>query len=173
MFYNLHHHVLRRALAALITLGGATMAEGCAGAAPVRCDKTEAITLRAFPSAQLNPDREGYARSVVVRLFQLKAARDFQASSFEDVWALPLPAAQAARPDEWIVLPGRPASRALRRDPAAGYLAIAANFREHRAGSGWRALMQLPPARNLCVGDPRPAPKRLDIVLSNYALRIR
>jgi dimethylargininase len=98
----------------------------------------------------LNPDRAGFPRSVVVRVYQLGDARAFENSSFERLWsgaAGGLPA-----PEQMIALPGRDQSQAFARDPAARNMAIAGNFRERDADSHWRALVRLP-AANLAEGQ--------------------
>jgi type VI secretion system VasD/TssJ family lipoprotein len=144
---------------------------GCASApAPVACRRTEAITLRVFPAAQMNQDREGFARSVVLRLYQLQDARSFQASSFDAVWSTP---DNATRPDTWIVLPGQRVARELTRDPKASHLAVAANFREHRGESGWRTLIRLPPPHDPCALTASKAQFAVNVLLSNYAVQLR
>jgi type VI secretion system VasD/TssJ family lipoprotein len=145
---------------------------GCASVPtpPVSCPKQESITLRVFPAPQMNQDREGFARSVVLRVYQLQDERGFRASSFDAIWTAPQ---SAAKQDEWIVLPGRSVARALPRDPSASHFAVAANFREHRGESGWRALVTLPTPNDSCALTMLKPPMTLDVVLSNYALELR
>jgi type VI secretion system VasD/TssJ family lipoprotein len=158
--------VLARALA----LWACLAAVGCGAAQTPRCDSGEAITLHVHPAKHLNPDRAGLPRSVIVRLYQLGDARTFENSSFERVWtgaAEGLP-----KPEQLIALPGRNQAHALPRDPAARYLAVAANFREREGDSPWRALVRLPAARNSCerwLSEGAP----LDLTLADYALHLR
>jgi type VI secretion system VasD/TssJ family lipoprotein len=158
--------VLARARALCVCLA----AVGCGGAQIPRCDTTEAIALRVHPARHLNPDRAGLPRSVVVRLYQLGDARAFNSSSFERVWtgaAEGLPT-----PEQLLALPGYDQNHSLPRDPAARYLAVAANFREREGDSGWRALVSLPPAQNRCERWPSErAP--IELVLADYALHLR
>jgi type VI secretion system VasD/TssJ family lipoprotein len=134
------------------------------------CSKPEEITLRVYPAAQMNQDREGFARSVVLRLYQLQDTRSFQASTFDAIWSTP---DTATRPDEWIVLPGQRVAHALRRDPNASHLAVAANFREHRGESGWRTLIALPAPHDPCTLAATDPPLAVNVVLSNYAVQLR
>jgi predicted component of type VI protein secretion system len=64
-------------------------------------------------------------------------------------------------------------ARELPRDPSARHFAVAANFREHRAESGWRAIVPLPTANDSCALNLIKPPVTLDVVLSNYALELR
>lgn len=142
---------------------------GCGAAQVPRCDDSEAVTLHVHPAKHLNPDRAGLPRSVVVRVYQIGDARAFDDSSFERVWTgasegLP-------KPEQLIALPGRNQVHALRRDPAARYLAVAANFREREASSSWRALVRLPAAQSACGPLPSAAP--IELSLADYALHLR
>jgi type VI secretion system VasD/TssJ family lipoprotein len=145
-------------------------AVGCGGAQLPGCDGGEAIALHVHPAKHLNPDRTGLPRSVVVRVYQLGDARAFSDSSFERVWAGS--AEGLSKPEQVIALPGRNQEHALPRDPAAQYLAVAANFRERDGESGWRALVRLPEARDACGRWPSErAP--IELRLADYALHLR
>ena len=162
----------RRARAVLaLTLYPCLAAIGCGGAQLPRCDTSEAIALHVHPAKNLNPDRAGLPRSVVVRVYQLGDARSFSSSSFERLWA---GAAEGLpTPEQLIALPGRNQDHSLARDPAARYLAIAANFREREGDSGWRALAPLPAAENGCAGWARGHAAPIDLVLADYSLHLR
>lgn len=140
---------------------------GCGAAQVPRCDDSEAVTLHVHPAKHLNPDRAGLPRSVVVRFYQLGDARAFDDSSFERVWT---GAEGLPKPEQLIALPGRNQVHALRRDPAARYLAVAANFREREGDSGWRALVRLPAAQSTCGPWPSAAP--IELSLADYALHL-
>lgn len=155
--------------AAVLSAGFAVL--GCGGAEVPRCDSTEAIALHVHPATHLNPDRAGLPRSVVVRVYQLGDARAFRSSSFERVWAGA--AGGLPRPDQLIALPGRSQAHALRRDPKAQYLAVAANFRERDGDLHWRALVHLPVAQNPCQHWPSERSGPIELVLADYALQLR
>jgi type VI secretion system VasD/TssJ family lipoprotein len=159
--------VLGRALALCACL----LAVACGGAQIPRCDAAEAIALHVHPAKHLNPDRAGLARSVAVRVYQLGDARAFDNSSFERVWAAPAEGLPA--PEQLIALPGRDQTHVLPRDPAARYLAIAANFRERDGESGWRALVHLPAAKESCERWPAGRAAPIELTLADYALHLR
>lgn len=154
----------------LLGLLTALAALGCGTQSPQRCDRSESITLQLQPAKHLNPDRAGLPRSVVLRVYQLNDAKAFRTSSFERLWRTP---ASTALPDQVIALPGRRQTHALRRNPKARYLAIAANFRERRSESDWRAWVRLPEPQNPCETWPGQRIAPLKVVLSDYALKLR
>jgi type VI secretion system VasD/TssJ family lipoprotein len=150
---------------------------GCASAPkPLpACDRTEMVELRLAPMPQLNPDREGYARSVVARIYVLESPDALAHVGFEDLWAqqagAPAPAlAAVVGPDELTLIPGRTETKVFKRPPKATHIAVVAKFREHHPDSGWRALAQLPTPRDPCQD---PAGPRLTVELLNYSLRLR
>ena len=160
-----------RALARALAFLAGLAAVGCGGAQLPRCDTVEAIALHVHPAKHLNPDRAGLPRSVVVRVYQLGDPRSFSSSSFERLWA---GAAEGLpTPEQLIALPGRNQDHSLPRDPAARYLAIAANFREREGDSGWRALVPLPTAQHRCEGWPSGHAAPIDLVLADYSLLLR
>jgi type VI secretion system VasD/TssJ family lipoprotein len=149
-------------LAALVALA-ATACGGSGG----QCLRSEAIALRLRPAAQLNLDREGFTRSVVVRVYQVDKDA---ASSFSALWS---DRAEQRASAEWIAVPGRPVSRTLARDPKATRLVVAANFREHTSDSAWRAVVALPAPKDPCAHDDNPPVARLEVDLADYRLRLR
>jgi type VI secretion system protein VasD len=157
------------ALARALSLGVCLPLGACGGAQIGRCDTAHAIALHVHPAKNLNPDRAGLPRSVVVRVYQLGDARSFSGSSFERLWAGASEGLPAA--EQLIALPGRNQDHSLPRDPAARYLAVLANFREREGDSGWRALVRLPEAGDRCAADASGPPLELD--LADYSLHLR
>lgn len=148
----------------------ACAALGCGGAElPASCNKTENIVLHVHPHARLNPDRVGLPRSVVLRFYQLDDVREFRASPFERLWS----SSERLRPDQLIALPGQDRAHALRRDPKAHYLAVAANFRERHESGDWRALVRLPEPHDPCRDWPAGRTAPLELVLERYSLQLR
>lgn len=151
----------------------------CSGApppppAPVpACDRVETIRLDFSAMPELNPDREGYPRSVVVRVYQLGSEEAFMRGGFDEVWQQP---AQVAMPpavagaEELTLIPGRAETRLLKRDPKATHLGFAAKFREHHPMSAWRASAALPTPKDPCAN---PAGPHVAIELMNYSMRLR
>lgn len=165
------HKLCLRSAWALWALWGAA---GCGSVTvPAECHRTEAIALHIHPATHLNPDRGGLPRSVVLRLYQLDDARSFRSSSFERVWAGGLAADGGKAGEQLLALPGRSQAHSLRREPNAQYLAVAANFRERSPSSEWRGLVRLPPPRNPCELGRGQHPSKIEITLTDYALRVR
>jgi len=135
------------------------------------CDNAEAITLHVHPAKNLNPDRAGLPRSVVVRVYQLGDARAFTNNPFERVWA---GAAEGLpKPEQVLALPGRNQVQSLRRDPSAQYLAVAANFREREGDSDGRAVVRLPAAQKVCGPLPLAGGDPIELTLADYGVRLR
>lgn len=147
---------------------------GCASAP---CTQVETIAVRLQPRAQLNQDRDGYARSVVLRLYQLDAAEPFRAVDFDALWRTPDTAAPqkpvVAAPEQLTVIPGKREERTLARAPGAQFVAVVANFREHEAGAGWRAIAPLPKPKHACAAKVAPVAARLSFELEDYGLHLR
>ena len=169
--FDFRHSRVARILARAALACGCLAAVACGGAQHPRCDSAEAIALHVHPANHLNPDRAGLPRSVVVRVYQLGDPRSFSSSSFERLWAGT--AEGLPTPEQLIALPGRNQDHSLPRDPAARYLAIAANFREREGDSGWRALAPLPAAKNRCERWASGDGAAIDVVLADYSLHLR
>jgi type VI secretion system protein VasD len=159
----------------LVTLWLATIS--CGGAPPpppaAPCNKPEMLTVRFEPHPQLNPDREGYPRSVVVRMYQLEGADAFATATFEDLWAGVGKSSPSvvAGPDELTLIPGRRETRSVKRNAKTTHVALTANFREYHPDSGWKAVLELPQAGNPCAEN---APKlEVTAELANYTLQLR
>jgi type VI secretion system VasD/TssJ family lipoprotein len=140
---------------------------------PARCQSGESITLHIHAATHLNPDRAGFARSVVLRVYQLGDVRGFHARSFESVWAEPISEQAPAQSEQLTAIPGRGQAFALRRDPKATHLAVAAHFRERRGPSSWRALVRLPEPRGPCVQWPQERNAPIELRLADYNLQLR
>jgi type VI secretion system VasD/TssJ family lipoprotein len=135
------------------------------------CENAGAITLHVHPAKNLNPDRAGLPRSVVVRVYQLGDARAFTSSPFDRVWA---GAAEGLpKPEQVLALPGRDQVQSLRRDPNAQYLAVAANFREREGESDGRALVRLPAAQKVCGPISLDNADPIELTLADYGLHLR
>jgi type VI secretion system VasD/TssJ family lipoprotein len=141
-----------------------------------QCAAFEIVDVELAPDPRLNPDREGYSRSVVVRLYQLEGAEPFLQASYEDVWHDPQ-GGSAARtvvggPEELILIPGRMEKRALKRNPKATHVGVAAKFREYQGATGWKAVAALSPA-NPCPSELDPLAGKVGLELANFSVRLR
>jgi type VI secretion system protein VasD len=145
----------------------------CGGAKPrPQCDKQEKVRLIFDTNTQLNHDRDGFSRSVVVRLYQLDDVVAFEQSDFETLWGSASVPGAVAGQDELTLVPGGPRAEELKRSPKATHLGLAANFREHE-GDGWKALVQLPPPQDPCAEDAPPLALKLGLELANYTMQVR
>jgi type VI secretion system VasD/TssJ family lipoprotein len=122
---------------------------------------------------QLNHDRDGYARSVVLRILQLDDTVAFEQADFESLWQSGAVAGAVAGQDELTVVPGRKQTQQLKRSPKATHLGIAANFREHDDVAGWKTLIKLPPPQDPCGSDDELVPFKLELDLANYSMHVR
>lgn len=97
-------------------------------------------------SADVNPDSNGRASPIVVRVYDLKSTAAFDSADFFSLWdkdQATLGADMTAR-EEYLLRPGE--QRSLQRMPqnGAAYLGVIAAFRdiEH---ARWRATIAVPP----------------------------
>jgi type VI secretion system protein VasD len=145
----------------------------CGGAKPrPQCDKQEKISLTFDTHPQLNHDRDGYSRSVVVRVYQLDDVVAFEQADFDSLWGSSTVAGAVSGQDEITLVPGKSQKEQLKRSPKATHLAFAANFREH-GEDGWKTLVQLPEAQDPCAEDAPPAAFKLGLELANYTMQVR
>lgn len=104
----------------------------------------------------INPDRDGVAKPVVVRIYQLKTAGSFEAADF---FALHSDAAAVLGPDllsseEMMVRPDTRLPFESSFDPNARYVGVTAAFRDID-NSMWRALVELPEGKLIKWLDKR------------------
>lgn len=132
------------------------------------CTRAELVEVALTPHPQLNPDREGYPRSVIVRVYQLDGIDDFEAATYDELWQAESPPEGASGATELILVPGAQEVRKIPRSEKATHLAVAAKFREH-TGSGWRATRAIPPPLNACESPP----PRMHVDLIHYTLHLR
>jgi type VI secretion system VasD/TssJ family lipoprotein len=157
-------------------LGAALCLLGCGATAP-ECVRTERIAVQLAPQKQLNQDRDGYSRSLVLRLYQLDSAEQFRQIGFDQIWqnrddGTPQEPVVAS-PEELTLVPGKRERRDIARAPEAAFFAVVANFREHEPGSGWQAIVPLPEPKNLCVRDVSTVAAHVTVELKDYGLALR
>jgi len=148
-----------------------------AGCAHTECKRPETITVRIRPDNQLNQDRDGYSRSLVLRLYQMASADRFRRLQFEEIWrsrddGAGLDAGEQAE-TELTLLPGKPEERKITRAPEAAYLGIVGNFREHEPGSRWQAVVRLPPKETVCASGVPRSRARVLVDLANFGLTVQ
>ncbi len=130
-----------RALLALLGCATALLTTGCGGAPP---KPTPAIAaLVAAPD--VNPDNEGHASPIVVRVYELKEEGAFNNADYfalVDKEQETLGTSLVSR-EEYELQPGDMRTLELKVPPEARYLAVAAGYRDIRSAH-WKALSPTP-----------------------------
>lgn len=137
---------LGRSSAWLAVLGLCVSVSACSSWAP---PAKEPIGLRLQVKAadDVNPDEQGRAAPIMVRIYELKSATAFEQADFfslqnaskktlgEDVLAT----------DEYILRPGEKQDMTRKSNPATTAIGVLAGYRD-LGKSVWRAVYKLPPA---------------------------
>ncbi len=117
---------------------GALLLCACASKPPKPAE-TQAVIAA---SADVNPDSEGRASPVVVRIYQLRGDAEFNGADFFALYEMEqqtLGASLILR-DERTLFPGQQVQLSLALSPDARFLGVAAAYRDIRA-SRWRAVV--------------------------------
>jgi type VI secretion system protein VasD len=137
----------RRALvSALASAALAPWVGGCAKAPVIEPPPPPAmldVAMRA--SANVNPDAEGRASPVVVRVYQLQETAAFRKATLGELWGREpalLGAALVAQ-REFALRPGESARASMELPANVQQLGVAAAFRDFRGGT-WRAVVDVP-----------------------------
>ena len=95
----------------------------------------------------LNPNEEGRALPVEVRVYQLKAPHKMEESEFEAIWHRDRDTLgqDIAKVDVFFLYPNQRVARAFRREDGVTHVVAMAIFR-HPSGQSWRTIYELPPA---------------------------
>jgi len=140
----------RLPIAALLGLLAA-LASGCASKppAPPPPPPPVVMSLAVHLSADGNPDGEGRASPVVVRIYQLRSedafrGLDLDALYYRDKEAL---AADLVGRDEWTLRPGEAHDNKWQVAPEVRAIAIVGALRSYR-DVPWRVSVPVPPATN-------------------------
>lgn len=128
----------------LLALVGALILAGCAGDVEPPPPPTVIVTqITAVDS--LNPDSQGRASPLVVRLYELSAAAPFDTADFFDIYdqdRATLGETLVAM-DEIRVLPDESKSMTRTLEPRTRFIGVVAAFREVEV-STWRGLAEVP-----------------------------
>jgi len=144
------------ARAALLLAGLAVLPALAQTPAARAADAGTAVELTIVGGPALNPNAQGRAAPVLVRIFELRRTDVFAAADYDLLFGEHTGTARAGDPvaaDEFILRPGDIQHRDRTVAPAVQALGIAAAFREldHAA---WRLLVPLRPGeRNLLLID--------------------
>ena len=117
----------------------------CAKPPVIEPPKPVSITVEATAGADANPDAEGRASPVTVRVYQLADAAAFSSADLLAIWnqeSATLGPASTGR-YELPLAPGGRAAADFTLDPATRTLGVVAAFRDYR-GARWRVSVPVP-----------------------------
>jgi type VI secretion system protein VasD len=140
----------RRAASRALLLAGALF--GCAGF-PAHAELAPAadpvaIELTVVGGPELNPNSQGRPSPVVVRIFELSAADAFDAAGYEALFEHPAESLRGTllAQEEFVLRPGDILQRDRSVPAKAGFLCIAAGFRDLEHAT-WRLSVAIKPGR--------------------------
>lgn len=116
---------------------------GCGGAKSTR-PAMEKLPIHMVVADTVNPDMNGRASPVVLRLYQLRAASAFQEADFFPLYDQEQPTlgAELIRREEFTLRPGEDRELALELDVETRYIGVAVAFRDIDQ-SQWRSLVEV------------------------------
>ena len=119
---------------------------------PPRAAAPTAVELTLVGGPQLNPNAQGRASPVVVRIFDLASTPGFEAADFTTLFEhVETLKGTVLSIDELVLHPGQIEERTRDLKPGVRALAVAAAFRELE-GTSWRVVAVLRPgARNFLL----------------------
>jgi type VI secretion system protein VasD len=147
---NKAHWVTALALAALVS--------GCGSAPVVEPPPPVTVAVNITADANLNPDVQGRASPLVVRVYELTDGSAFAAADFFALWGQEkvVLAATPAQRQEFSLAPGAAATATLKLDADVQQIGVAAAFRDIR-NSTWRVVVPV-------SQDPK-GPRTLNLIV--------
>lgn len=115
---------------------------GCAKAPIVPPPPPVVVSIDLSATPQVNPDVDGRASPIVIRVYELPDAGAFSEADFFALWnqESQVLASTPAKRHEFILAPGGSAASELKLEPSVQQIGIAAAYRDIR-GATWRALV--------------------------------
>lgn len=125
---------------------GAVLMAGCFGKKPPAPPKPAVLDVATVASSNLNPDSDGRASPLVVRIYALRALAEFERSDFFSLYEKDeqILAADLVKRDEMILKPGETITLKREFAPDVQFIAIVGAYRDVER-STWRATLALPP----------------------------
>lgn len=111
------------------------------------CSLPQNIQMVLRGGERLNPNDQGQALPVEVRVYQLKASAKMEESEFDAIWNADRDTLgpDMVKVDVLYLYPGQRVRRAFRREEGVTHVVAVAIFR-HPSGQSWRTIYELPPA---------------------------
>jgi type VI secretion system protein VasD len=119
-----------------------------AAAEPAPAGEPTIVELTVVGGPELNPNAQGRASPVVVRIFDLAATHSFEASDYESLFERPGDELKhdAAAQDEFVLRPGDIQQHDRNLQPQVRALGVAAAFRDLEHAQ-WRLTIPVKPGR--------------------------
>ena len=172
---------------ALLVLPASSLLSGCGAVSAIATPAAPPPPVTAVPNAifevsadaSLNPDINGAAKPVLLRLYELKAAASFERASFLDLIEKDEAAigADFVRREEWLVAPGEKRSIDRKGNADVRAFGLFAAFRDLERSS-WRTSIDAPGSvemrrRFLGLGPAEKLlPVRYKVTLTRDAVRV-
>lgn len=156
---------------------GVALISGCAGGAKSsRSDAVvEKLATHIAAASTVNPDHNGRASPVVLRIYQLRGASAFQKTDFFPLYEQEQATlgAELVRRDELTLRPGESRDQPLELDAETHYIGVAAAFRDIDQ-SQWRALVEVGEKKDGLMSKLNPFAKKdrvLNISIERLAVQ--
>lgn len=156
---ELHRPIIALAagIAALVATGalaGACSTSQAAPAAQPQGCTLQVTGITVISSPKINPDDDGSARPVQLRIYQLKTDTRLLNASFDEIWKADKATLQddLVKVDELPVYPDTRTELKFERDPSALFVAAVALFRNPKGRSWWTEFeLPPPPGKGNCM----------------------
>lgn len=128
---------------------GAVLLAGCSGKKPPEPPKPAKLELAIVAAPDLNPDANGRASPLVVRIYALRSLTEFEKADFFALYEKDeqILAADLAKREELVLKPGQTITQPREYAPDVQFIAVMAAYRNVER-STWRASTRIAPAAN-------------------------
>ena len=124
----------------------AVLLAGCFGKKPPAAPKPATLEIASVAAADLNPDGNGRASPLVVRLYALRSLTEFEKADFFSLYEKDeqILAADLVKREELVLKPGSTTTVPQEFAPDVQFVAVLGAFRDIER-STWRASIAVPP----------------------------
>jgi type VI secretion system protein VasD len=156
--------------ASVIAVACALLLGSCASKPPPKPPQPVETQTIISASPDANPDSNGRASPVVVRLYQLRGDAEFNGADFFALYDKEKEtlAASLIMRDERIVLPGQKLELKVSLAPDTRFVGAIAGFRDVQS-SHWRAIAEVP---KIPESKKKPAERRISIRIEKDSINV-